>query len=132
MADKFPALKLMGVNSVDQIQSYTLTNADPSKDVLRIKYKRPAGSFLPKTRSYEFDRTPRASDPSATGGDLTTYEISPILNDALVELDSIVNAKVDKEAVIDGMLEQLGDLEREFAGEIANLRAKLNVLRKAG
>lgn len=129
MADKYPTLTLMGINNPDQIESYSLTTPDANKDVIRIKYRRPSGSLLPTTRKYEFDRTARAADPAATGGDLQTYEISPVLNKALLELDSIVRGHDTKDALVDDILEQIADIEQDFAAEVASLRAKLAKLR---
>jgi hypothetical protein len=130
MTNKYPNLAEMGVRNPDQIASYTLVHIALDKDVLRIKYKRAAGSFLPQTRGYEFDRIPKASDPShTTGGRLTSYEISPVLDGALRELDSIVHGPDGRDVVASDILDQLTHLEHEFAGELASLRAKLNQLK---
>ena len=132
MADKYPNLAKMGVNNPQQIVSYNLSQRNPSKDVLRLRYHRVPGSFLPATRTYEFDRTPKASDPSTTiGGDIVDYEISPILEGALNELDSIVSADLGRAAIEERILAQLSYLEEEVIGEITSLRANLAKLRSS-
>ena len=132
MEDKFPTLTLMGITNPTQIQSYSLAQVGPSKDVLKIRYKRPAGSLRASSRSYEFERTPRAVEPSSTGGDLTLYEIPPILNKALLELDTLLKDEQSKAELLDHIMAQLIDIERDFTGELEAIRAKLAKIRAMG
>ncbi|MDO9417762.1 DUF3461 family protein [Pararhizobium sp.] len=132
MSDKYPTLALMGILNPEQIVSHSLVNISAAKDLLRIKYQRKPGSLLPMTRGYEFDRIPRASDPNATiGGELTVYEISPTLDEALQELRNIVDDQGGRSALIASILGQIDDMESEFATELAGLRAKLKQLQTA-
>ena len=55
MEDKFPTLTLMGITNPTQIQSYSLAQVGPSKDVLKIRYKRPAGSLRASSRTMLLD-----------------------------------------------------------------------------
>lgn len=128
MPNRYPTLKLMGIENADQIQSYSLSGRDDRADTLKITYRRPAGSFLPTTRKYDFDRTARAANPAATGGELQIYEISPILEQALVELDTIVHGHETVEAAVEDILNQISELEKELAGELGALRAKIKKL----
>jgi len=88
----FPTLDEMGVNNPHQIVSYTLRQDGADKDVLKLKYKRESGSFLPQTRTYKFGRSLRMV--IADGGTSRmehTYEISPFLLKAIAELDGLVD-----------------------------------------
>jgi len=88
----FPALNEMGVNNPHQIVGYSLRSDGADKDVLKLKYKREKGSFLPQTRTYKFGRSLRMV--IADGGTSRmehTYEISPFLLKAVAELDRLVD-----------------------------------------
>jgi Protein of unknown function (DUF3461) len=131
MSDKHPNLTTMGITNFEQIKSYSLARTGVNKDILRIKYRRPQGSFRPLVRSYEFERTPRPADPNATlGGDLTIYEVSPVLDGALAELDRIVRTLDSRKSILEDVEEHLTQLEDEFAANIAALRTKLNELQR--
>lgn len=131
MSQKYPTLTQMGITNPQQIASYNLVTVEPTKDVLRIKYKRPAGSLLPVTRSYEFSRVPRASDPNATfGHEMTIYEIAPILDAALLELDSITRVHRDTDDRVSDVLEQLNHLEQMASAELKSIRAKIEEIRQ--
>lgn len=111
MTDRFPTLHEMGVTNPSEIVSYDLIQNDDNEDILRLRYKRPSGSFLPVTRVYHFGRTPRAS---ATSDSLIETEIAPTLSAALVELDTLVHAKSDRKVVIGDLRERMGGLEAEI------------------
>ncbi len=129
MSDRYPTLRKMGIENPDQIASYSVLSDYPNKDILRIKYRRPPGSLLPVTRSYEFNRTPRAADSQTSDGDLISHEVSEFLNVALIELEGLVRAHGSKDVLVEDVLAQLEDIEREFIGELAGLKAKLKQLR---
>lgn len=108
---KTSALAEMGVNNADQIIGYTLVLANLDTDVIRINYKRPRGSFLPRRRIYEFKRighpkrgmVPANEDP-------VRYEISPLLRRAIDELDILLadsTAKNDNKTQIKREIEEL-------------------------
>jgi hypothetical protein len=131
MSDKHPNLTTMGITNFEQIKSYSLARTGVNKDILRIKYRRPQGSFRPLVRSYEFGRTPRPAEPNATvGGDLTVYEVSPVLDGALAELDRIVQTLDSRKSILEDVEEHLTQLEDEFAANVAALRTKLSELQK--
>ena len=132
MTDKYPNLAKMGISNAEDIVSYSVSNVRLTKDVLRLKYRRAPGSFLPITRGYEFDRTARASEPHGIEGtSLSTYEISPVLDGALRELESIIQHHHGRDTLAEEVLDQIDSLERDFAGEIASLRSKLKQLQSA-
>ena len=132
MSDKFPTLTLMGINNTSHIQSYSLSQVGRSEDVLRIRYKRPKGSWLATTRSYEFKRTPTASEPSGMTGDTTDYEVADILKDAIKELDLLLKADCSKAELLEDILSQMTDLENDLAGQMANLRSRITSLKELG
>lgn len=126
MQDKFPKLHEMGVTSPEQIISYDLVQTDPTEDMLRLKYQRPSGSFLPVTRVYRFARTPRAATSSAPG--LVEYEMSPFLSVAMDELDTLVRSLTDRTMVLQQINDQIDQMERDYRGELKVLRAALRKL----
>ncbi len=119
----YPNLAQMGVQNPQEIIGYTLYQASPSTDVLKIKYQRPKGSFLPVTRSYSIGRSvhTRMID-SGTGKTEEVYEISPILSQAVVELDSIVNDKVSADELKQQILAEIERMQLDFTSEINALR----------
>ncbi len=119
----YPTLNTMGVQHPLQINSYTIYQPRPDTDILRIKYERPKGSFLPVTRSYTFGRTPRIQlVDSATGQTETVYEITATLSKAITELDSIVQSKHDQHEIKQHLLSELERVQHDFAAEMIALR----------
>lgn len=125
MPDRYPTLKAMGVMSPDQIVRYDLIDGELHDDILRLRYQRPAGSFLPVTRIYRFARTPRASD-SAAG--MVDYEIAPTLSAALLELDAIVADKSERKVAIADIRARLSALDGEIRSELKSLQVALKKL----
>lgn len=126
MPDNFPRLREMGVTSPDQIVGYDLIQTEPTEDMLRLKYQRPHGSFLPVTRVYRFARTSRPSNDAAHG--LIDYEISPFLDAALEELDTLVRGHTDRKVVLAEVTGHIDQIERDFRAEMKALRATLGRL----
>ena len=87
-----PTLREMGINNPDQIVRYQTRQKTPRRDVLKITYKRKHGSILPVRRVYEFGRAVRTSVVDS-GAPLykETYEVSPIYQSAIAELDALLN-----------------------------------------
>lgn len=86
-----PALTEMGIARFNEISHYTLVCEGKNKDILRIYYDRQKGSFLAKSRKYEFGRSLKTV--IADGGTARmeqTYEISPFLLAAVSELDALM------------------------------------------
>lgn len=119
----------MGVTSPDQIASYDLIDGELHDDILKLRYQRPAGSFLPVTRTYQFARTPRASD-SAAG--LVDYEIAPTLSAALLELDAIVRDKTERKVAIADIRARISALDGEIRAELRSLQTALKRLEELG
>lgn len=147
----FPTLADMGVTRPTEISSYKLRSNGKKNDVLKIRYKREKGSFLPHSRTYKFGRSLKAV--VADGGTArieNTYEISPLLLRAVAELDSLVQqdkgaseskasrSKDSKRRT--ELLSELDGLETMLAGDtaetnpsavsarFANIRARIEAL----
>ncbi len=115
MSKKYPSLESMGVRNPEQIISYTVSQPRTDTDVLRLKYKRPKGSFLPVTRRYEFGRAAKPSiSDSGTRNTTTMYEISPLLVKAMGELDSIVSGERSRSDLKEAMIEEISRIEQDL------------------
>ena len=124
--DSFPRLTDMGVLHPEQICRYSV-NSVGYVDYLRIMYTRPKGSFLPKTRTYEF---PRVQKEVGAKGD-TVMESSAELRAALEELQNIVAARAQTEDSIAELLEEIHRLEESVSHHTASLRVLTERLRTA-
>ena len=74
-----------------QIRTYMI-NSISGIDVLRVIYKRPEGSFLPNTSSYEFPRVQRTIENSR-GVEESVLETSPALRAAEAELKTLIKSR---------------------------------------
>ncbi len=129
MNEKFPNLHQMGVQNPDQIISYTISHVAPDTDVLRIKYQRPKGSFLPLIRSYHIGRTPHTHVVDSGSGEFKEfYDISPVLSNAILELDSIVNTKATYAELKQQILSELDRIQAEVTAELNAVRLLVNKL----
>ena len=89
--DTYPALAEMGIARFHEISHYSLRQEGNRNDVLKVFYKRAKGSLLPYSRKYRFGRSLKTI--VADGGSSRmedTFEISPYLQQAIVELDVLV------------------------------------------
>ncbi len=126
---QYSTLSSMGVQNPMQIIGYTLTQPRPDTDVLRIRYERPKGSFLPVVRSYTFGRSQRTqvSNGALSQAELV-YEVSPVLSKAILELDSIVQSKQDRSELKIQILAEIERLQEEFNAELDSLKQLVNRL----
>ncbi|WP_298610242.1 DUF3461 family protein [uncultured Thiothrix sp.] len=120
---QYSTLSSMGVQNPLQIIGYTLTQPRPDMDILRIRYERPKGSFLPVVRSYTFGRSQRTqvSNGALSQAELV-YEVSPVLSKAILELDSIVQSKQDRSELKSQILGEIERLQEEFNAELNSLK----------
>lgn len=91
LPETYPALAEMGIARFHEISHYSLRQEGNRNDVLKVFYKRAKGSLLPYSRKYRFGRSMKTI--VADGGSSRmedTYEISPYLQQAIVELDGLV------------------------------------------
>ena len=129
MKTKTPKLAEMGVLNPEQIIGYTTVHVAEDMDVLKINYRRPKNSFLPKRRRYEFKRVSKPMPGSdLRGAEAIRYDISPILAQAMIELDLILADDKRMIATKQSLLAELGELNTELNERIAHLSEMINSL----
>ena len=129
MKTKTPNLTEMGVMNPDQITDYSVVHTADDMDVLKINYRRPKNSFLPKRRRYEFKRMSKPMPGNELKGEqVFRYEISPILARAIAELDSILADGKQTAATKQGLQQELSDLNAEVNERIAHLTKMIEAL----
>ncbi|MDB4222261.1 DUF3461 family protein [Granulosicoccus sp.] len=119
-ADSFPALAEMGIKRFHEISHYSLRQDGAQKDVLRVNYKRAKGSWLPYSRKYQFGRAVKTV--VADGGTArleSSFEISPFLLKAVVELEKLVE---QNKLNITGLTEA-SELKTDLLKELSELQA---------
>ncbi|MFT6301023.1 MAG: hypothetical protein ACJAY2_000200 [Pseudomonadales bacterium] len=108
----------MGIKRFHEISHYSLRQDGAKKDVLRVNYKRAKGSWLPYSRKYQFGRALKTV--VADGGTArleSSYEISPFLLKAVVELEKLVEQNKLHNSGTSESTELKADLLREV-GEL--------------
>ena len=127
---EFTALTEMGITRFKEISHYTLRQEGAAVDVLKIYYDRAKGSFLPTSRKYKFGRaTKTVRTDSGTNGTSEVHEISPFLQRALSELDSLVERRrhtVDDRAAL---LEDIDHLEQVLQTKLEEIRGRVEKLK---
>lgn len=122
MKTKTPNLTEMGVLNPEQIVNYSAVHVSEDMDVLKINYRRPKGSFLPKRRRYDFKRLGKPMPGSELRGEQAIrYEISPILLRAIAELDAILADGKKEAATKEDLQAELAELQAELSERIAHL-----------
>ncbi len=129
MKTKTPNLTEMGVMNPDQITDYSVVHTADDMDVLKINYRRPKNSFLPKRRRYEFKRMSKPMPGNELHGEQAIrYEISPILARATAELDSLLADKKRMKATKESLQNELAELNTEFNERVAHLSKMIDAL----
>ena len=127
---QYTALTEMGITRFKEISHYTLRQEGAAIDVLKIYYDRAKGSLLPTSRKYKFGRaTKTVRIDSGTNGTGEVNEISPFLQRALSELDSLVERRrhtVDDKAAL---LEDINHLEQVMQAKIQEIRERVERLK---
>ncbi len=114
----YPELQRIGVTRPNQIVKYTLTNA-VDLDILRIKYKRPKGSFLPTIKRFEFARKLLPTGET---------EISATLEAILTELEKLVITEKDSAEMKEDIITEISDLEKFMRIRLQELKAEIEKL----
>lgn len=118
----------MGIKNPDQIVRYNAYNHN-NIDFLRVTYKRQPGSILPKSRRYQFGRsTKMIITDGGTNQRETVYEVSPVFQRALNELDQLLEKNKGTKVTKEHLLEELDRLERDFHASQAALRGMIKQL----
>ena len=124
------ALTEMGITRFKEISHYTLRQEGATLDVLKIYYDRAKGSFLPTSRKYKFGRaTKTVRVDSGTNGTSEVHEISPFLQRALSELDSLVERRRHTGDDKAALLEDINHLEQVMQAKIREIRERVEQLK---
>ncbi len=120
---KFIALTEMGVSNPMQIARYTIYMAH-NTDILRIVYGRKKGSFLPVSKTYKFPRIKKSV--LVDGGSRQTdivYESMPVFQNALIELDEIIENQNNQAQLNQILADEIVQLEAEFTSRIDYIKS---------
>ncbi len=129
MKTKTPNLAEMGVLNPEQIIGYTTVHVTEDMDVLKINYRRPKNSFLPKRRRYEFKRVSKPMPGSELrGAEAIRFDISPILARAIAELDSILADGKRMTTTKQNLKDELEELRSDLTGRITHLSEMIDAL----
>ena len=119
----------MGVSNPQEIRYFTVNSIDYN-DVLRIVYERPKGSFMPVSRSYRFPRVQKSLKSNGDGSKAqTVMESSPMMRDALAELEKLLSSRKEKQNIAADMLDELLQLEEEFTAHCEHLKALVDKIK---
>ena len=124
----FPTLTEMGINNPGEIERYSL-NTTNNIDVLRIVYKRHKGSFLPTSKRFEFGRASKTVvADSGTQKTEIVHVISPFLQKAMKELDSIISAKRSNIEQAKLVKQELQRLHQDMASRLTYIESLIDEL----
>ena len=123
---KFQTLSEMGINNPGEIERYSL-NTTNNIDVLRVIYKRKKGSFLPTSKRFEFGRSRKhiVAD-SGTGKTENLHVISPFLQDAIAELETIISAKKSNIEYAKLVKQELQRLHQDMASRLVYIESLID------
>lgn len=128
----FPTLTEMGICCPDEITHYALSQSAKDKDSLKIFYKRKKGSFLPHRKVFKFGRSAKmVADKNAKAGSIEVFEISPFLQKAVAELDSLVDKHHDDADLTKLLLKRVEQLEKEVTDTTSEIRSLIKALEKS-
>lgn len=129
MKTETPNLTEMGILNPDQIIAYSTVHIAEDMDALKINYRRPKNSFLPKRRRYEFKRIGKPMPGRELKGvQAIRYEISPILARAITELDGLLADENRIAASKKNLQHELDVMSAEFNERIAHLSKMIATL----
>ncbi len=127
----FPTLTEMGICCPDEITHYALSQSAKNKDTLRVFYKRKKGSLLPQRKTFKFGRSAKMiADKAAKSGSVEIYEISPFLQKAVAELDSLVSKHNNEDDLIKTLIKRVDHLEKEVLSSMGEIRSIIKLLEK--
>ncbi len=129
MTIQTPSLIKMGVLNPEQIVGYTSVKVTKDMDTLKIDYRREKGSFLPKHRRYEFKRISRPMPGNNLHGkEAIRYDISPILANAISEMDILLANNKQIQATKKSLQRELTELNNEINDRIKHLSQTIEAL----
>jgi len=127
----FPTLTEMGICCPDEITHYALSQNAKDKDSLRIYYKRKKGSFLPHRKTFKFGRSAKmVADKNAKAGSVEVFDISPFLQKAVAELDSLVDKHDNDVDITKLLLKRVEQLEKEVIESTSEIKSIIKSLER--
>ncbi len=111
---EYPTLKKLGITRPHEISGYTLSTSG-NIDTLRVRYTRKKGSFLPTSKRFQFLRDPmkgmnNENEPTQS----VVTEISPVLAQVLLELESLLSAEKSTRNKKEQLLKDINDFEKDI------------------
>ncbi len=120
---KFIALTEMGVANPEQIAHYTDYMVD-NTDILRIIYSRKKGDLLPVSKTFKFPRIKKTvMVDSGTRETNIVYESTATYQNALIELDEILEDNKNKDNLNQILADEVVQLEAEVASRIDYIKS---------
>ena len=136
MTTKYPTLEQMGITSFDNISRYNLRR-EARADVLKIYYHRPGGSLLSRSKKFTFARARAqvAVEFQKTDAWHKLEDTSPLLRQAVAELQQLLKPTVDAETAIETknikqqLLADLEHMETVMKDKLEELRRQIEALK---
>ncbi len=108
----------MGVANPDDIARYTIYTVHDT-DVLRIIYSRKQGSLLPVSKTFKFPRIKKSVlVDSGTRQTQVLFERNPSFENALTEIEEILENQKNQEALNQVLADEILQLEAEMTSRI--------------
>jgi hypothetical protein len=115
----------MGVTNPDDIARYTIYTVQDA-DVLRIIYAREKGSLLPVSKTFKFPRVKKSvMVDSGTRQTQVLFERNPIFENALTEIEAILEKQKNKDALNQVLADEILQLEAEMTSRIDYIKSLL-------
>ena len=108
----------MGVDNPNDIARYTIYTVHDT-DVLRIIYSRKQGSLLPVSKTFKFPRIKKSVlVDSGTRQTQVLFERNPSFENALTEIEEILENQKNQEALNQVLADEILQLEAEMTSRI--------------
>ena len=108
----------MGVDNPNDIARYTIYTVHDT-DVLRIIYSRKPGSLLPVSKTFKFPRIKKSVlVDSGTRQTQVLFERNPSFENALTEIEEILENQKNQEALNQVLADEILQLEAEMTSRI--------------
>jgi hypothetical protein len=113
----------MGVTNPDDIARYTIYTVQDT-DMLRIIYARNKGSLLPVSKTFKFPRVKKSvMVDSGTRQTQVLFERNPIFENALTEIEAILENQKNKDALNQVLADEILQLEAEMTSRIDYIKS---------
>ncbi len=124
----YPTLNEMGIEDPEEIDRYSLQTIN-NIDHLRVVFKRKKGSLLAASKRFRFPRTEKMILGDGNARDTQyIHEVPPVVRNAMVELDKIVQSKRAHAHQLEVIKEEMQRLEEETTTRMAYLKSLIEEL----